>query len=55
MRQKKSLQHLDGRTQKGDGAVAIGLSGWFTRFEDRDNYCMFPDGRNIAVVQGEVE
>ena len=55
LRELESLQHLDGGTQKGDGTVAAGHGGGFTRFEDRDNYCMFPDCRDVAVVKGEVE
>ena len=55
LRKLESLQHLDGGTQEGNGTVAAGLGGRFARFEDRDNYCMFPDCRDVAVVKGKVK
>ena len=52
---QESLQHLDGRAEEGDWAVTIGLGRGFAEFEDRDNYCMFPNGGYFTVIEGEVE
>ena len=55
LRELESLQHLDGGTQEGDGTVAAGLGGRFSRFEDRDNYCMFPNSGDSTVIEGKVK
>ena len=55
VRKKKTLKDFGGRAQKRDGAVRRGKGGRFTRFEDRENESVFPDSREITVLDREVE
>ena len=44
VREKETLENLDGWGEKRDGAIRGAKIGWFTGLKDRDNVGYFPDG-----------
>ena len=51
----KTLQELRGGAEEGDGAVGGTHLGGFSRFKDREDEGLLPDGREIGRGKGEVE
>ena len=49
------LQHLGCRAQEGDGAVGGSLVFGFTRFQDWKDDGVFPDCREVGMLEGQVE
>ena len=53
--EKETLQDFHSGGQEGDGAISRALVNGFSRFGDRDNICLLPDGREVSVGKGKIE
>ena len=51
---QEPFQNFDSGTEKGNGAIVGTKPSRFAGLWDGDNYCGFPDGRDVGVVVGEV-
>jgi hypothetical protein len=54
-RKKKALKDLDDRREKRDGAVRRTLVKGLSRLRDGDNIGLFPNGREVSVIDGKIE
>ena len=49
-REEKPLKDLDGRCKERDGTIQKALVRRLTRFHQRNDNSLFPDGRNVSAL-----
>ena len=55
VREKKTFKNFNRRGKKGDGTIRGTKVKGFAGFRDRDDMGGFPNGREVSMVNGEVE